>query len=119
MKFYQGEIAECGGKKVKVLTGWKSISGTAKYRVRPIQDNPTGTEFEVSEDKLKKIEDTSDLSGWLDDDFFSSPKTTKYDEKCPVCKNKWIVTKFNKQVWYDCKKCKKSKEKIVKEFPWG
>jgi hypothetical protein len=48
-------------------------------------------------------------------------KTTKKkywvdpDKACPFCETPWTVTKFGRNVWYDCKPCKKTKEKIDKE----
>lgn len=34
---------------------------------------------------------------------------------CPICETKWTVTKFQRQVWYDCCICKKTKEQIMKD----
>lgn len=36
-------------------------------------------------------------------------------EVCPKCGERWTISKFNKHVWKDCKKCGKTSEKIIKE----
>jgi 16S rRNA (cytosine967-C5)-methyltransferase len=39
----------------------------------------------------------------------------KPEDRCPCCYTKWTVTKFNNQVWKDCKKCNKTEEVISQE----
>lgn len=40
----------------------------------------------------------------------------KPEDRCPCCHTKWTVTKFNNQVWKDCKKCNKTEEVILQEI---
>jgi hypothetical protein len=47
---------------------------------------------------------------------FSKKKSWVDSNKaCPICEIPWTVTKFERQIWYDCKKCNKTKEQIMKE----
>jgi hypothetical protein len=48
---------------------------------------------------------------------FKLKQTKKYDIniECPKCGAKWLITKFNNQVWKDCNVCKKTAEQILEE----
>jgi hypothetical protein len=117
MKFDQGDVVEYQGKKARVVTGWKSMHGSPKYKIKMAEGDLIGTEIDVLESKISKVEGVSGIFGWIID---TPSKKTKFgidhDERCPICSCKWIVTKFNKQIWYDCKRCKKSKEQILKDL---
>lgn len=35
---------------------------------------------------------------------------------CPICNTKYTITRFNMAVWYDCPKCKDSRENILDKY---
>ena len=41
---------------------------------------------------------------------------TPSEESCPICSTRWTITKFNNQVWKDCKICKKTSEELIEKF---
>lgn len=60
------------------------------------------------------------------DDKKLKPSVMTYDEQdvkfrydhtevCPFCRNKWKITKYNKQVWKDCTKCNGKAEDLIDE----
>ncbi len=44
-------------------------------------------------------------------------KKLPYGEECPKCGEKWKITVFNVQIWYDCLKCGENAEDIIKKDP--
>ena len=40
------------------------------------------------------------------------------DGRCPICDSAWVITRtiMSNDVWYDCPKCKKTREQIEKEL---
>lgn len=117
MKFDQSDTVEYNGNKAKVLTGWKTMFGIPKYKIRMIEGPHAGTVLDVPEDKLAKAETPNGWFGWVGDDYQPRSKLMiDRDKNCPACGCEWIVTEFNNKVWYDCKRCKKNKEQILKDL---
>jgi hypothetical protein len=65
---------------------------------------------EVLSDSLKVIPQENKSSGKSTKKFWID-----IDKACQYCSTPWKVTKFGNNVWYDCVKCNKTKEQVMKE----
>lgn len=88
-KFKIKDKVSVNGNKAVVIDVLKN----KQYRVKFDNIFLIPPEMDVEEDNL----------------VFSDPNR----ERCPFCKEKWKITQFNRQIWRDCVKCKKTAEELI------
>lgn len=108
------KVLEKNTYRGKVINRWRDMAGVPQYQIK--FDPAVGTNYAdvrvIQEDKLtpyKSGEYSWSYKGLYEDASF----------QCPVCRTKWTMTEHpvqgKKTVWYDCKKCGKTREQIESE----
>lgn len=113
-KFKYGDQVRVNSKVGRVISVSKGVSLSGyTYRVEFIdKTSKMFDEKDLAENKVKYP------SNW----WGSGDNKLKYDfsTHCPKCNNSWHSVEHpifgKKEIWYDCKKCNKTKESILKEF---
>lgn len=113
MSFTQNDRVIYNKRKAKVLTGWTTMKGKAKYRIEILDGPAAGTQVETTGDNLEK---DASYNMWEEDLTPMYGKSKNTESQCPRCGSYWKETKFESKVWHDCLYCKKTKEEIVKEY---
>lgn len=73
-----------------------------------------------------QIEDTGDIKQYEEDALSFTPlnelnRPKKSDNfkpptpKCPKCNTNWKVTKYGRNIWYDCETCKDTAENLCEK----
>lgn len=107
------ELSDSTGRKGTIINRWVNIDGDHIYQLVFEPTNTERAKYEVlKEDIVGKytLESRSTYSyGGLGGKYC-----------CPKCSAKWTETEHpvhgKKIIWYDCKKCNKTKEQILKEI---
>ena len=116
MSFFKyGDRVIVSGHKATVISVYTNIDGDYFCKVRFEDKNLIPNEMDYPDSFLK-----FDFDYHEHDYFFGGyyPKRRKppidVEKFCPECGTPWTQTKFNNKIWYDCGKCKKKKEELVK-----
>lgn len=99
-KFKFGDRAVLNGHLGTIESIYMDANGGYICRIKFDNQFLIPPEMEVEEYLLTKAASTGNYS--------NDPKG-----KCPKCGEKWHITKMNMHVWYDCVKCKKTKEELI------
>jgi hypothetical protein len=100
-KFKYGDKVVAGTHKGKVISARTGTPGKDEYLYVVKFDNKflIPPEMEYPEPYLKFENEESD--------------------RCPYCNKQWTITKFNKQIWKDCKECNEKSEVLLKDWREG
>jgi hypothetical protein len=99
------------GRKAVVKLAYYTGSGDRICELE-YEDNDSPYFEEVTSDSLIIIED---LPPPVPSQKYRRKTWIDSTKMCPVCETKWTVTKFGNKTWYDCSKCKLTKEQIMKD----
>jgi hypothetical protein len=111
-KFKFGDRVIVNGNKGQVVSVYKDFNGDYTCRVRFDDRNLLPPEMDYPENHVKP--DPDDYDYFFGGYYKKAPAYVDTNKYCPVCKTAWAETKFNNKIWYDCNKCKKKKEELVK-----
>lgn len=100
------------GERGKVISLWLDALNRRMAKIEfDDKSMPHYVDFEAN---IERIDTYGKPVARFSDDDWSYGKTYRDTNKvCPRCGTPWTVTKFEKQIWYDCSICKKKKEDLI------
>lgn len=103
-KFKYGDKATLNNYEGEIISIFLDINHGYMCRIRFDNQTLIPNEMEVHQDQLKMV----NRKVYNSRGHWYNPKT-----QCPECGDKWHISKMGMHLWYDCLRCKKTKEELL------
>lgn len=114
-RFSYNDRVEYNGHQGRIKSIWLDMNGDRVATVEFDDQTLIPPEMEILESRLVEAPKNQGYYGGFYGATYGNRKTSygPVDKVCPKCGTNWTVTKFNNNVWKDCKKCGKKMEDLI------